>query len=92
VLLHPETTSFYRMPTGNESADGEICIRLNPAPTSLMAGFVDDPELTANVMGGFKRLAAGDVAGVIAATLPAHFSSCVFRFSGGRNFSRGVQF
>jgi hypothetical protein len=24
--------------------------------------------------------------------LPAHFSSCIFRFSGNRNLSRGVQF
>ena len=37
---------------GNESADGEICVRLNPAPISLMAGYVDDPELTARVMEG----------------------------------------
>ena len=37
---------------GNESADGEICIRLNPAPISLMAGYVDDPTRTASVMEG----------------------------------------
>ncbi|MGA7460290.1 MAG: AMP-binding protein [Candidatus Korobacteraceae bacterium] len=37
---------------GNESADGEICLRMNPTPISLMAGYVDDPELTANVMSG----------------------------------------
>ncbi len=35
---------------GNESTDGEICVRTNPAPISLMAGYVDDLELTANVM------------------------------------------
>jgi len=35
---------------GNESADGEICVRMNPTPISLMAGYVDDPELTARVM------------------------------------------
>jgi acetyl-CoA synthetase len=34
----------------NESTDGEICIRLNPAPISLMAGYVDNPELNARVM------------------------------------------
>jgi len=37
---------------GNESDDGEICLRLNPAPISLMAGYVDDPELMASVMEG----------------------------------------
>src|SRR5271157_1691302 len=46
---------------GHESADGEICIRLNPAPISLMAGYVDDPEKTASVMqGGYYR--TGDIA------------------------------
>jgi acetyl-CoA synthetase len=46
---------------GKESADGEICIRLNPAPISLMAGYVDDPERTANVMeGGYYH--TGDIA------------------------------
>jgi len=37
---------------GNEAADGEICLRLNPAPLSLMAGYIDDPERTAKVMEG----------------------------------------
>jgi len=37
---------------GNESTDGEICVRLNPRPISLMAGYVDDPDRTASVMGG----------------------------------------
>jgi len=37
---------------GNESADGEVCLRLNPAPLSLMAGYIDDPERTAKVMEG----------------------------------------
>jgi acetyl-CoA synthetase len=37
---------------GNESTDGEICVRLNPAPMSLMAGYVDDPQRTASVMEG----------------------------------------
>ncbi len=46
---------------GHESADGEICIRLDPAPISLMAGYVDDPEKTASVMqGGYYR--TGDIA------------------------------
>jgi len=35
---------------GRESSDGEICLRLNPAPLSLMAGYIDDPERTAKVM------------------------------------------
>ncbi len=52
VLLHAE---------GRESTDGEICIRLDPAPISLMAGYVDDPEKTASVMqGGYYR--TGDIA------------------------------
>ncbi len=37
---------------GNEGADGEICLRLNPAPISLMAGYADDAERTAKVMEG----------------------------------------
>ena len=37
---------------GKESADGEICVRLNPRPISLMAGYVDDPERTSSVMEG----------------------------------------
>ena len=37
---------------GNESSDGEICLRLNPVPISLMAGYVDDPARTASVMEG----------------------------------------
>jgi acetyl-CoA synthetase len=36
----------------NESSDGEICLRLNPPPISLMAGYVDDPARTASVMEG----------------------------------------
>ena len=43
VLLDTERT---------ESSDGEICLRLNPAPISLMAGYVDDPARTASVMEG----------------------------------------
>jgi len=46
---------------GKESADGEICVRLNPAPISLMAGYVDDPQRTASVMeGGYYH--TGDIA------------------------------
>ena len=37
---------------GKEAADGEICLRLNPRPISLMAGYVDDPARTASVMEG----------------------------------------
>ena len=37
---------------GNEATDGEICVRTNPAPISLMAGYVDDPEMTAKVLEG----------------------------------------
>src|ERR1035437_8364749 len=46
---------------GNESADGEICIRLNPAPISLMAGYVDDPARTASVTEG-GTYHTGDIA------------------------------
>jgi acetyl-CoA synthetase len=47
---------------GNEAADGQICLRLNPAPPiSLMAGYVDDAERTARVMeGGYYH--TGDIA------------------------------
>ena len=46
---------------GNEAADGEICMRLNPRPISLMAGYADDPERTVKVMeGGFFH--TGDIA------------------------------
>jgi acetyl-CoA synthetase len=46
---------------GKASTDGEICLRLNPRPISLMAGYVDDPQRTASVMeGGFYH--TGDIA------------------------------
>jgi acetyl-CoA synthetase len=46
---------------GKESADGEICVRLNPRPISLMAGYVDDPARTASVTeGAYYR--TGDIA------------------------------
>ncbi len=45
---------------GQESDEGEISIRLDPRPTALMAGYLDDPEQTAKVTaGGFYR--TGDV-------------------------------
>jgi acetyl-CoA synthetase len=46
---------------GKESADGEICVGLNPRPISLMAGYVDDPARTASVMEG-GRYHTGDIA------------------------------
>ncbi len=46
---------------GNESNDGEISLKLDPRPISLMAGYMDDPQRTAQVMeGGYYR--TGDVA------------------------------
>ena len=46
---------------GNEAADGEICMRLDPRPISLMAGYADDPERTVKVMeGGYFH--TGDIA------------------------------
>ena len=52
VLLDPE---------GNEAEDGEISVKLNPRPPSLMAGYLDDPEKTKAAMaGGYYR--TGDVA------------------------------
>ena len=45
---------------GNEGDEGEIAIRLDPRPTPLMVGYLDDPEQTAQVTeGGFYR--TGDV-------------------------------
>ena len=52
VLLDPE---------GRESDEGEISVRLEPRPPSLMVGYLDDPEKTAKCMeGGYYR--TGDVA------------------------------
>ncbi len=46
---------------GRESDDGEIAIKFDPRPLSLMVGYVDDPERTAHAMeGGYYR--TGDVA------------------------------
>jgi acetyl-CoA synthetase len=46
---------------GNESEDGEICLRCDPKPLSLMAGYLDDDERTAKCFsGGYYR--TGDLA------------------------------
>ncbi len=46
----------YRMnlldPAGSEAEEGEISIRLNPAPTGLMAGYIDNPERSMELLGG----------------------------------------
>jgi len=48
-------------PDGNEAAEGEIALSLDPKPTGLMLGYKDDPAKTAEVMaGGYYR--TGDVA------------------------------
>ncbi|HKV13057.1 MAG TPA: AMP-binding protein [Thermoanaerobaculia bacterium] len=36
----------------HETDEGEISIRLNPAPVALMAGYLDNPERSAEVLGG----------------------------------------
>lgn len=41
---------------GNESAEGEVALRLAPRPTGLMVGYLDDAERTAAVMAnGYYR-------------------------------------
>jgi acetyl-CoA synthetase len=48
-------------PNGQEAAEGEISLHLDPPPCGLMVGYKDDPDLTANVMqAGYYR--TGDVA------------------------------
>jgi len=48
-------------PDGRESDDGEISVRLDPRPPSLMVGYLDDPAKTEQAMaGGYYR--TGDVA------------------------------
>jgi len=37
---------------GHETAEGEISIRLKPAPVALMAGYLDHPERSAQMLGG----------------------------------------
>lgn len=39
-------------PDGNEGSEGEIAIKLKPAPTGLMTGYIDNPERTAELLGG----------------------------------------
>ena len=46
---------------GREASEGEIALALDPRPTGLMAGYLDDPDLTAHATrDGFYR--TGDVA------------------------------
>ncbi len=52
VLLHPGHDIVLLDADGKEAVDGEICLRLNPRPISLMAGYIDDPERTGKVMEG----------------------------------------
>jgi acetyl-CoA synthetase len=41
---------------GTEADEGEVALRLAPAPMALMQGYIDDPERTAAAMaGGFYR-------------------------------------
>ena len=48
-------------PDGKEADDGEISLKLNPRPPSLMVGYMDDAEKTAAAMAdGYYR--TGDVA------------------------------
>ena len=48
-------------PAGGYAPEGEICLRLEPRPPSLMAGYLDDPARTSQVTeGGFYR--TGDIA------------------------------
>ena len=47
--------------TGEETDDGELCLRLNPAPVGLTKGYFGDPEKTADAFrGGYYH--TGDVA------------------------------
>lgn len=47
--------------TGEETDDGELCLRLNPAPVGLTKGYFGDPEKTAEAFrGGYYH--TGDVA------------------------------
>lgn len=39
-------------PYGQEGKEGEISVRLLPAPTGLMAGYLDSPDLSAELLGG----------------------------------------
>ncbi len=46
---------------GNEGADGEISIGLQPAPIGLMAGYLDNPEKSARLLAG-RHYRTSDVA------------------------------
>ncbi len=47
--------------SGEETDDGELCLRLNPAPVGLTKGYYGDPEKTADAFrGGYYH--TGDVA------------------------------
>jgi acetyl-CoA synthetase len=37
---------------GRESAEGELCLQLNPAPVGLMAGYLDQRDRTHELIGG----------------------------------------
>ena len=37
---------------GREVSEGQVCIKLKPAPTGLMAGYADNPERNAELLGG----------------------------------------
>jgi acetyl-CoA synthetase len=46
---------------GNEAAEGEVCLKMNPLPLGLMVGYMDSTEKTADVMrDGYYH--TGDVA------------------------------
>ncbi|MGY3564326.1 AMP-binding protein [Sinomonas sp. RB5] len=55
--------------TGEETDDGELCLRLDPRPVGLMKGYYGDPEKTADAFrGGYYHtgdMAARDADGVI---------------------------
>ncbi|WP_423246796.1 AMP-binding protein [Sinomonas puerhi] len=55
--------------TGDESDDGELCLRLDPRPVGLMKGYYGDPEKTADAFrGGYYHtgdMATRDADGVI---------------------------
>ncbi|MNX83563.1 Acetyl-coenzyme A synthetase [compost metagenome] len=48
-------------PDGQEGHEGELSLRLQPAPIGLMKGYLDDPEKSARVLGG-AYYPTGDVA------------------------------
>jgi acetyl-CoA synthetase len=52
---------FLRNAQGEDADEGEITLRLKPAPLGLMMGYADDPQRSAAVLGG-DGYATGDVA------------------------------